>query len=209
MTEHAQVKVALLQQAQIAPQPEAGAKAQVPFQRRYQEGDRMEFVVKDGLTGLQRQRGVIEVRYRDAEAFDGVVVSGNVVGASANRAGFVSKDGTGTFDPPWVVVPGSEYQIGKRVQQRSIRTDDQGRKMWVDVDSRIVAREKIQTAFGLVDTYRVEINRLFEDGWRQKMTFWFEPDWGYAVRQHVENRRGGGAPDIFVRDMVARSRKGS
>ena len=208
LTEHAQVKVALLQQAQIAVQPEAGGKAQVPFHRRYQEGDRMEFVVKDGLTGLERQRGVIEVRYRDEEAFDGVVVSGNVQGASANRAGFVSRDGAGTYDPPWVVVPGSEYQVGKRVQQRSIRTDNQGRKMWVDVDSRVVAREKIQTAFGLVDTYKVEIHRLFEDGFRQKMTYWFEPEWGYGVRQQVENRRSGNVPDILIRDMVVRSRKG-
>lgn len=205
--EHAQARIALLQAPQIQTQPEAGGKAQVPFHRRYQEGDRMEFVVKDGLTGLERQRGVIEVRYRDEEAFDGVVVSGNIPGASATRAGFVSRDGTGTYDPPWVVVPGSDYQVGKRVQQRSIRTDNQGRRMWVDVDTRIVAREKIQSAFGPVDTYKVEVHRLFEDGFRQKMTFWFDPEWGYGLRQVLENRRGSGAPDILVRDMVARSRK--
>jgi glutamate-5-semialdehyde dehydrogenase len=60
-------------------------------------------------------------------------------------------------------VPGGEYQVGKRMRGRSIRTDARGRKSWVDYDSRIVAREKLQTPFGLIDTYRVEVVRACEN----------------------------------------------
>jgi hypothetical protein len=207
MAELAQSRIELLQKAQIHAQPERDGKAQVSFLDRYRDGDRFEFVQRDGLTGIVNGRGVIEVRYRGEEEFDGIVLSGNLAGARGTRAGFVLQDGNGTYDPPWSVVPGSDYQVGKRMQGRSIRTEPNGRKSWVDFDSRIVAREKLQTAFGLVDTYRIEVVRTFELGGTLKMTFWFEPDWGYSVKLVTEFRNTG-APDIRIREMVARSRKG-
>lgn len=63
-----------------------------------------------------------------------------------------------------------------------------------------------QTAFGLLDTYRVEVVRVNETGGTLKLTFWFDPDWGYAVKLVSEFRRSG-APDIRIREMVARSRR--
>jgi len=121
-------------------------------------------------------------------------------------AGFVLQDGGGTNDPPWSVVPGGELQVGKRVSGRSIKTERSGRKYWVDYDSRIVAREKLQTAFGLIDTYRVEIEMINQMGGRLKQTFWFDPDWGYSVKLVTELRTTG-APEIRIREMVARSRR--
>jgi uncharacterized caspase-like protein len=206
MAELAQASIEALQRAQIRVQADRDGKQQASFLDRYREGDRFEFVQKDGLTGVINGRAVIEVRYVNEDEFDGVVVSGNLAGARGTRAGFILKDGGGTYDPPWSVVPGSDYQVGKRFSGRSIRTDPQGRRIWVDTESRIAAREKLQTAFGLLDTYRIEVLRTFETGGTMKMTFWFEPEWGYSVKLITEFRNGG-APDIRIREMVARARR--
>ncbi len=77
----------------------------------------------------------------------------------------------------------------------------------MDYDSHIVAREQLHTAFGLIDTYRVEVLRTFENGARLKMTFWYDPDWGYSVKLVTEFRSNSGAPDIRIREMVSRARK--
>lgn len=207
VSELAQSRIEMLQRSQTQVQAGPDGKVQVPFDRRYQDGDRYELVQKDGLTGLETGRAVIEARERGEDELEAVVISGNLTGARATRAGFVLADGGGSYDPPWPVVPGGEYQVGKRLTGRSIRTDRQGNKIWVDYDSRIVAREKIQTPFGLIDTYRIEVLRSFQTGGTMKMTFWFDPDWGYSVRAVTEFRNRQGAPDIRIRDMVARSRR--
>jgi hypothetical protein len=208
ISELAQTRIESLQRAQTVPQASADGKLQVTFDRRHQEGDRYEFVQKDGLTGIENGRGVIVVQKRGDDEMEGVAFSGNLQGARATIAGFVLADGAGTYDPPWSVVPGGEYQVGKRMQGRSIRTDRQGQKQWMDYDSRIVAREKLQTPFGQIDTYRVEVARLYQNGDRLKMTFWFDPDWGYSLRLVSEFRSASGrVPDIRIRDMVARFRK--
>lgn len=207
MSEMAQTRIELLQRARIQAQPDREGKVQSPFHRRFQDGDRYEFVQKDGLTGTVSGRAVIETKLRGEDDIEGVVLSGNLPGARATVAGFVLEDGQGTYDPPWSVIPGGEYQVGKRLQGRSIRTDRNGRKSWVDHDSRIVAREKLQTPFGLVDTYRIEVIRTHQTGGTLKMTFWFDPDWGYSVKLVTEFRNTG-APDIRIREMVSRSRKG-
>ena len=208
ISELAQTRIETLQRAQTQPQAGPDGKVQVPFDQRYRDGDRYELVQKDGLTGLVTGRGVIETRDRGEDEVEGVVLSGNLPGARVTRAGFVLADGGGTYDPPWSAVPGGEFQIGKRLTGRSITTNRQGRKMWVDHDSRIVAREKILTPFGEIDTYRVEVTREYQNGDRGKMTFWYEPDWGYSLRLIFEYRVAGRlAPDIRIRDVVARSRK--
>jgi hypothetical protein len=206
ISELAQTRIDALQKAQTQMQAGPDGKVQVPFDQRHQDGDRYEFVQKDGLTGLVTGRAVIETRERGEDEVEGVVISGNLPGARATRAGFVLSDGGGSYDPPWSVTPGGAFQVGKRLTGRSIRTDRQGNKTWVDFDSRIVAREKLQTPFGVIDTYRVEVRRTFQTGGTMKMTFWFDPDWGYSVRL-VTEFRDRSAPDIRIRDMVARSRK--
>lgn len=206
ISEIAQARIEALQRATIQTQGERDGKVQVPFDQRYQEGDRYEFVQKDGLTGLVNGRAVIEMRKRGEDEIEGVVQSGNLSGGRTTVAGFILQDGGGTYDPPYAVVPGSAYQVGKKFSGRSIRTDAAGRKSWVDTESRVVAREKLQTAFGLIDTYRIEVTRSFETGGNLKATFWFDPDWGYSVKLITEFR-GTGAPDIRIREMVARARR--
>ncbi len=104
MAELAQARIELLQRAQIQPQPDRNGKMQLPFYRRHQDGDRYEFVQKDGLTGLVNGRGVMEIKVRGEDDIESVALSGNLPGGRSNIAGFIFEDAGGSYDPPWTAV---------------------------------------------------------------------------------------------------------
>jgi hypothetical protein len=207
-SELAQTRIERLQKSQITVQADREGRVQGSFDQRFREGDRYEFVQKDGMTDVVIGNAVIEARLRGDDEVEGVAVSGNLPGGRVTRAGFILQDGAGTYDPPWSSVPGGEFQIGKRLSGRSIRTAPNGAQQWVDYESHIAAREKLKTAFGEIDTFRVDVNFVYQNGGRSKFTFWYDPDWGYAVKLSAELRNARGQRDVRVREMVARSRKG-
>ena len=57
-------------------------------------------------------------------------------------------------------------------------------------------------------TFQVEVNMVFQRGGRAKLTFWYEPGWGYSVRMMRELRIQNNSLDIFIREVTARSRAG-
>ena len=59
---------------------------------------------------------------------------------------------------------------------------------------------------GTFDAYRLEVDFAYQSGSRRKMTFWYEPNWGYALKMVVETRNGNGTVDINVREMTQRQR---
>ncbi len=173
----------------------------------YKVGDEYEFVAKDGLTGAVRGSGKIISHARGDDEMEGVSDNPQLLpGARLTRSGFILQDGGGTYDPPYGLYPNGELKIGSHATTRTIRTRN-GEKNWVEFESRVVGRETIDTAFGRVNSIRVEVNMLAQDGFRSKRTFWFEPGWGYSVRLIAENRNArGGLLDIFVREMTSRRR---
>jgi hypothetical protein len=204
-SELAQGRIERLQQPAVVAQPPQGAKPQQSFLGRYRDGDRYVFQYKDGLTGVVQTTTELVVRRKGDDDFE---MSGpNAPTARFNSAGMVFQDGAGRFDPPWASVPSSELQVGRKVSGRSIHTDPRGQTQWAEHETRVVARETIASALGPLDTYKVEIQTVYQSGARRLMTMWYDPDWGGAVRQIVETRRPqGGAPEIRVRDLVSRQR---
>ena len=177
----------------------------------YKDGDEYEFVAKDGLTGVERGRGKIVTQLRGSDELEGVSSNPSVFGnARLTRSGMVIYDGSATYDPPYGLFPNGEMKIGSRSVTRTIRTPNKGPKGWVDSESRVVGREVIDTAFGKLNAVRLEQDLIFQDGSRSKRLYWYDPEWGYAVRLRAENRGPrGGAPDIFIREMVGRKRAGA
>jgi Caspase domain len=173
----------------------------------YKPGDEYEFVVKDGLTGVDRGRGKIISFARGEDEMEGVSDNPTIIpGARLTRSGFILQDGGGTYDPPYGLYPNGELKVGSRATTRTIQTRN-GQKMWLEFDSHVAGRETIDSAFGKISTIRVDVNVLMQNGFRSKRTFWLDPGWGYAVRMTVENRNPrGGAPDVFVRELIARRR---
>ncbi len=206
IAELAQSRLERLQAALVKAQPDRDGKTAADLTRRYRDGDRFEFVIKDGLTGVSRNTASVVVKSLGDDIFEG---SGPGYGTvRATQAGFVLQDGAGTYDPPWAVWPGSEYQVGKRWSARTIQTGIDGNKQWIDVETHIVAHEKVTVPLGTFDTYRIEVTMVYQRGGRAKLTFWDDPGWGYSVKMSREFRVSGRAPDIFIREMTARSRGG-
>lgn len=207
MTEFVEARIQLIEKAALQAQAPAGSKPQVPFYDRFREGDRYEFVVRDGRTGTVVERGLIETRIH-GEAADDVAISGNLRGATVTLGGFVIKDADAMLDPPLALLPNGDYQVGKSVRSRSYRTPWTGQPSWIDAESRVVARERLQTAIGLLDTYRVEVVRRGEDGHVLKITLWFDPDWGASMKRVTEfTPRPGATTSVRVREIVSRSRR--
>src|SRR6185369_9329018 len=73
----AQSRIEMLQKAQVQVQPDREGKVQASWDMRYRDGDRHEFIQRDGLTGVQNGRGVIEVKVVGEDEVEGVVISGN------------------------------------------------------------------------------------------------------------------------------------
>jgi Caspase domain len=173
----------------------------------YRVGDEYEFVVKDGLTGVVRGTGKIVANARGADEIEGVASNPSLVaGAVLTRGGYISKDGGGTYDPPISFYPNGELKVGSRAITRTIRTANNGSKGWLDMETKVVGYEDIDTAFGKLRAIKLEATQQYQDGVRAKMTLWFDPEWGYSIKLVRESRRGSGTPDIFVREMVGRKR---
>jgi hypothetical protein len=206
----AQGKLEQLQQSKILTVADKdGTVYTSPFQA-YRDGDSYTFQVKDGLTNLVVGRGGIAVRQRDADTIEGVSDTSNVstLGNSIlTRGGALVRDGGGAYDPPYTLYPNGELKIGSRATTRTNVTHNNGFKQWMDVSSHVVGKESIDTAFGKVLTVKIVVTQRYQNGNSATMTLWLEPDWGYSVLLRRESRSArGGAPDIFVREMLTRTR---
>lgn len=208
ISELAQSRLERLQAALITPQPDR--EGEVPpanFLERYRVGDRFDFVFTDGLTGAVRNHGTQQVTSIKDDIVE--IAGTGMPGTKATSAGFVIRDGSGSFDPPYPLLPGGSLRVGAKYSARSIRTAPSGQKIWVDVDARVAAREKIKVPLGELDTYRIEIRTQQQSGVHGKMTLWFDPTWGSAVKLVTEFRWGQQAPEIVIREMTKRSRGNS
>jgi hypothetical protein len=207
LSELAQARVAELQKAALVPQPPRGERPH-DWLSRFREGDRYEFLFTDGLTQLERGRGTATIHV-SADGRETVAEGTGMLRTTRSLStGFITHDALGSYDPPWPIVPASEFQIGKKFSVRSLRTAPDGSRQWIDVDTRIVARERIQVALGEFDAYRIEVRMFEQSGLIRSLTFWFDPEWGYPLRTIYDVRGRSGPPDILVRETVFRSRAG-
>ena len=206
-SELAQARLERLEAARLVTQPDRFGEVQNPAATRFRLGDGYDFVLKDGRTGLERARFTTRVTEVDGEVAIYTAPFGGTAKGASTIAGAVITDTIGTYDPPYTLIPGGEYQVGKRWSGRSIRSFGKGEKAWMDYSGRVVGRERITVAAGSFDTYRVEMDFQFEDGSRRKTTLWAQPEWGFPVKTAIELRtRSGGAPDVLIRELVARQR---
>ena len=207
MAELAQARLDLLEEPGQRPQAVRDGQVQPPAAGRFRAGDRYEMRYLDGLTGIERYRSTVRVQ----RVADGIAEYTGIFGArtegASTVAGAVVRDALHTYDPPLVLVPGADYQVGRRWSGRTLRTEKDGRGGWIDYTSRVVARETVELASGRFEAYRVEIEMVYDTGLRVRSTSWLQPEWGLPVKLRVERRASpGAAPEVLVRELVSRSR---
>jgi hypothetical protein len=206
----AQSKIEELQKSKVVDVADQFGVKQGSVFDSIKNGDEYEFEVKDGYTGVQRGRGKIRIA-RGEDSLEGISDNPSVVpGAILTKSGFIARDGSGTYDPPYSLHPNGELKVGGRATTRSTLTRPNGQKLWIEIESRVVSREVIDSSFGKINTIRVEAKVSRQDGLISNRTFWYEPGWGYSIRTSSVNRDArGGSPTIVVREMVGRKRDAS
>jgi hypothetical protein len=209
--ELAQATLERLSRRKIIAQTPRGEAPQNPADSRFRKGDkyRMEFVVD----GLPTRTGVVEVLGVENETarYSGVFGTGQI--GESTMAGAVISDGSSTYDPPYVLIPGGEYQVGKRWHGRSMRTSlvayngsRAGEVQWMDYSARVVGRETITVPAGTFNTFRVEIDFQMQNGFVSKAVYWAQPEWGLAVKNTYNYLDARGANRRATRSLVERQR---
>lgn len=181
LSELAQAQLERLARRAMLAQGRRGEAVLSPADDRFRAGDsyRME-LRRPGHPALAFTIDVQEVRDEVARYAN---VFGNGVGGESTVAGAVVADGVSTFDPPYVLVPGGEYQVGKRWTGRSLRRlNATGRAEWMDYSGWVRGREIVEVPAGRLETYRVEIEWQYESGPKTRTTYWVQPQWGIGVR---------------------------
>jgi hypothetical protein len=105
-----------------------------------------------------------------------------------------------------VLVPGAEYQVGKRWRGRSLRTNLKGQKAWMDYSGKVVAREQVTVPAGTFLAYRVEIQFQIEGEALLNASLWVQPEWGLAIKTNFQFLDPNGRVRSGVREMVGRQR---
>lgn len=209
--ELAQATLERLSRRKIITQAAKGLAAQNPADSRFRKGDTYKVQVSfDGTPQPPNEIRVINVDDERAQ-YTGVFGPGQI--GESTLAGAVVNDGASSFDPPYVLVPGGEYQVGKRWQGRTMRTyrlayngARAGETQWMDYSGRVVAMEKVTVPAGTFDTYRIEFDFLMENGLATKATYWAQPDWGIAVKNTAQYKDARGVMRNTLRVTLDRRR---
>ena len=206
ISELATSRLERLDKSSVKAQPLPGTVVQDAGAERLIKGDRIQYVNRDVLTGLVQGRVTREVLKVANDVAD---ISGEGFTIQSTQGGASISDSSGSFDPPLTYYPASDLQAGKRWSARSqfvSRRD--GWRGWVDVEGRVVARERIKLAFGEVDTFRMEITMTYQSGVREKRTVWVEPGWGMPLKVSYEVRNRSNQVNLWMVEAESRRRGG-
>ena len=173
---------------------------QVPAKDRFRLGDSITTVRRDDLTKIVLQQGTSRVT---AITADTVTVGRALL---TREGATISNQFVANWDPPRQESPAGEYAVGKKWTFRTIQTNLNGSKGWVEGEVKIVALEDVTVPAGTFKAYRVELNSIAEWGERVKLTRWLQPDWGFPIKALREIRPPRGAPTLETIEMIARHR---
>lgn len=205
ISELAQAVLERIERRKLVAQLQEGEAAQNPAESRFRIGDNYTMRLS---TSNQRASRDITIKVTevngDTARYTDVFGAGQI--GESTIAGAVINDGISTYDPPYVLVPGGEYQVGKRWTGRSNRAYNTGKKEWMDYSARVVSREKITVPAGTFDCYKVEFNFQLESGVLQKSTIWVQPEWGIGLKTQFQFLDNRGVLQSGLRELVARQR---
>jgi hypothetical protein len=209
IAELAQSRIDALQTPRIKPQRDASGRPGEVWGEAMNDGDRFWYYVSSGYTGQMTGLGFLRLQVRgdDVREVWGRGAAG-VPRVRVNRGGFTVEDESGVYDPPIPLVPGDEWQVGRTAKSRTIWKPSSGPAQWLDVEVKVVARERVTVPLGTFDAYKVVLSGIREDGARITRTSWFDPGWYGPLKWHqvITGSRSAMGPDITDREMSGRER---
>ena len=202
ISEVAQAQLQRLQKAQTVAVANKEGIVQVAGAARFRLGDTVAIVVRDALTGLEKERTQSRVTKIDENTVE--INNGRTVltpeGATV-RNRFIAN-----MSPPRLDLPAGEYILGKKWTFRSIETSPKGNSFWVEGEIKIVALETITVPAGTFKTFKLELESISQHGTRVRLTRWYEPDWGFWIKMLREIRPRSGTVERDIFEVVERQR---
>jgi hypothetical protein len=183
LSEVALARLERLDKSAVIPNSVAGQSASPPPGRRYRLGDVYDFAAKDFVTGEELRR----FRWR-VTSIEGDIVRFNDGAFIATQSGADIKTSEGTFDPPVVSLPASDFQVGDTITSRTRFSPARGARVWREYVTRVVAYEKVTVMAGTFMAYRLETVMTSEDGATAKGIRWVDPEWGQSLRTEWTGR---------------------
>ena len=105
--------------------------------------------------------------------------------------------------PPRLDLPAGDYVVGKKWTYRSIQTNKNGSKGWVEGEVRIVALEDVTVPAGTFKAYKLELNSISQRGERVQLIRWHQSDWGVAIKTLREIRRRSGGTELEIYELLS------
>ena len=207
MSELAQSQVERLDRAKVLAQADQAGQTQGPWAPRFRLGDTAQYQTRDGVTGPVKERRTAMVTF----AMGTTVFTSDLFATDQNdiftTGGALSRDGKVQNDPPVQLLPGGEYQVGKRWKGRSRQFQGRsGHSTWLDFEGHVAGIENITTPAGTFVAYKVVVEFQYESGQFTRSTYWMQPDWGFPLKRQYEVRRWFGRFDVTVDELLERKR---
>ncbi len=202
ISEVAQAHLERQQKAQTVAVANKDGILQTPGAARYRLGDIHTVVVRDGYTGIEKDRRKSTVTKITPET----VEMNNGGGVFTLEGGTIRNRFVANIDPPRLDLPAGEYVVGKKWTYRGIQTELDGKKYWSEGEVKIVALEDVTVPAGTFRAYKLELNSMHEAGTRVRLTSWFEPDWGFSIKtlREIIPRKGPAEREVY--EMIGRRR---
>jgi hypothetical protein len=182
ITEQATFVIANLEKSKTVSQADKNGVTQIAGTARYRVGDYAETRTLDENGNISSTQKITVTRIDQ-----GLVYVNNSSDPTRTIAGALLKimtpNGTVTFDPPRLEIPGDEFAVGKKWTWRSWMQLPGRAKYQIQSEVRIAAFEDVKVPAGTFKAYKiVQIQRMADGSLFNTLECWYDPDWGVSLK---------------------------
>ena len=204
ITEQATFAIANLEKSKLVAQPDKNGVTQIAGVSRFRLGDFTEHRTLD-----ENGRIILVEKSTVTRIDQGLVYVNNSSDPKRSISGSLFKvetvNGTVTYDPPRLEIPGDEFVVGKKWTWRSWMQIPGRPKYQVESEVRIVAFEQVKVPAGTFSAYKINQVQRIDGSVFNRLECWYEPEWGTPLKCSRNFRTGSGGSTATV-ELVARSR---
>ena len=185
ITEQASFSIEQLEKAKAITQPDKNGQIQKLGEPRFRIGDKWVSVTRDSSTDKVISKAEFKIdKIEDGLAYFSSQNSNGISTLDGASLRAVDSNDTFTFDPPLVVMPGGEINVGMKWAASTLQTSLKFNYTGVRTEQyRVVAYEQITVPAGMFWTYKIERTAITAFGNKATNIQWFSPDFGIAIKR--------------------------
>jgi uncharacterized caspase-like protein len=184
ITEQATFAIEQLEKAKAVSQPDKNGQIQKLGEPRFRIGDKWVSATRDSNTDKVIVRREFKIdKIEDGLAYFSSQSSNSIRTLDGAVLRAVAPEDTYTYDPPLVVMPGGEINVGMKWAASTLQTSLKYNYKGVRTEEfRVVAHEQITVPAGVFWTYKIERTAITAFGNKATNIQWFSPDFGIAIK---------------------------